>query len=92
MILEVALFHVKKGQELDFEQQYEEAKNFLASAKGYISHDLRRCIEAPHKYILLVNWESLEDHTVGFRTSAAFQEWRSRVHPFFESSLVEHYA
>jgi heme-degrading monooxygenase HmoA len=93
MILEVAILDVVPGQESGFQASFSQAQNILSSMSGYISHSLRRCIEKPSRYILLVFWERLEDHTVGFRGSAQYLEWKSLLHhyddPFPE---VEHYA
>jgi len=58
----------------------------------YLSHELRRCIETRDRYLLLVRWEKLEDHTEGFRGSPLFQQWRAVIGPFFERApAVEHY-
>lgn len=60
---------------------------------GYVSHDIKRCIEKPSRYVLLVNWDQLEDHTVGFRESSEYQEWRRLLHHFYQPfPEVEHYA
>ena len=60
--------------------------------KGYIDHELRKCVENENQYILLVKWETLEDHTVGFRESEAYQEWKALLHDFYEPfPVVEHY-
>jgi heme-degrading monooxygenase HmoA len=74
MILEVAILDVVPGQESNFQVSFARARGILSSMPGYISHDLRRCIEKPSRYILLVNWEKLEDHTVRFRGSPEYQE------------------
>jgi heme-degrading monooxygenase HmoA len=59
---------------------------------GYHSHELRRCLEAPGRYLLLVHWQRLEDHTVGFRQSAEYQRWRALLHHFYDPfPTVEHY-
>jgi len=59
---------------------------------GYISHQLLKCIEKNNRYILLVNWKTLEDHTIGFRKSKEYQEWRALLHHFYEPlPEVEHY-
>lgn len=93
MILEVAILDVVPGQESEFQASFAKAQAFLSIMSGYISHDLRRCIENPARYILLVQWEKLEDHTEGFRGSAAYQEWKSLLHHFYEPfPVVEHYA
>ncbi len=67
MILEVAVLDVKPGQSQDFETAFGQAQAILSSMKGYISHQLQRCLEKPNRQILLVNWQTMEDHTQGFR-------------------------
>lgn len=69
MILEVAILNIKPGRESAFEKAFGEAQPILAGMNGYRSHQLQRCVENSSRYILLVNWETLEDHTVGFRSS-----------------------
>ncbi len=92
MILEVALLDVKTGQEKKFEDMFEEAQNIISNMPGYISHSLKRCIERENRYILLVNWQKLEDHTVGFRQSTEYQKWRQLLHHFYDPfPAVEHY-
>ena len=64
----------------------------LAASRGYRSHELRRSIEVPNRYALRIEWATLEDHTVGFRSSPAFAEWRAYIGPYFESPpVVEHF-
>ena len=92
MILEVAILDVKKGLESDFEVAFTQAREIISSMPGYISHDLQNCIENPGRYLLLVNWETLEDHTVGFRESDEYQLWRALLHHFYDPfPAVEHY-
>ncbi len=92
MILEVAILNVRTGQEAEFERAFARAAPIIASMKGYITHELQRCLETPHRYILLVRWQTLEDHTVGFRSSAEYQEWRRLLHHFYDPMpVVEHY-
>ncbi|HTW47253.1 MAG TPA: antibiotic biosynthesis monooxygenase [Acidobacteriaceae bacterium] len=92
MVLEVAQLQVKAGEEAEFEAAMRRAAPVIAGAQGYIGHELRRCVETPGRYLLLVRWETLEAHTVGFRGSAAFGEWRAIIGPFFASApVVEHY-
>jgi len=92
MILEVAILDVKLGEELRFEETFSRAQTIISSMPGYLSHQLQKCIENPSRYILLVNWQTLEDHTVGFRESEQYQEWRSLLHSFYEPfPQVEHY-
>jgi heme-degrading monooxygenase HmoA len=93
MILEAAMLQVKAGQENAFEAAFKNASPIIASMPGYQSHELHICIEVPGKYLLLVRWQRLEDHTVGFRGSAAYQEWRKLLHHFYDPfPRVEHFA
>jgi heme-degrading monooxygenase HmoA len=92
MILEVAVLDVKSGRGQEFEVVFGEAQRIISSMPGYISHQLQKCIERPGRYLLLVNWRSLEDHTIGFRKSGQYQEWRRLLHDFYEPfPEVEHY-
>lgn len=92
MILELALLNVIPGREAEFEAAFRQAQAIIASMKGYRSHDLRRCLEAGNRYVLLVEWDSLEDHTVGFRGSPEYQEWKRLLHHFYNPfPVVEHY-
>jgi len=92
MILEVAILDVIPGQELDFQSSFADAEKIIASMPGYMSHELKRCVEKPSRYLLLVNWEKLEDHTVGFRGSPQYQEWKKLLHHFYDPfPEVEHY-
>jgi heme-degrading monooxygenase HmoA len=93
VILEVAVLDVKPGMTAQFEVAFCTASKIIATRSGYISHELQRCIENANRYILLVRWQTLEDHTIGFRQSAEYQEWRSLLHHFYDPFLtVEHYA
>jgi heme-degrading monooxygenase HmoA len=92
VVLEVAVLKVKKGQEPAFEEAFRVAQSIIASAHGYISHNLQRCIETPNQYLLLVNWQTLEDHETGFRKSEQYQQWRKLLHHFYDPfPEVEHY-
>jgi heme-degrading monooxygenase HmoA len=92
MILEVACLFVKEGLEQQFESDFELAGQYISSISGYIEHTLQRCLEQPNKYILLVKWEKLEDHIVGFRTSQVYLKWRDLLHHYYEPfPVVEHY-
>jgi heme-degrading monooxygenase HmoA len=92
MILEVAILNVKKGETYNFERDFAIASKFIQSISGYVSHSLRKCIEDENKYILLVDWEKLEDHTVGFRTSEQYLEWKKLLHHYYDPfPVVEHY-
>jgi heme-degrading monooxygenase HmoA len=93
MILEVAILNVLPDREAEFESAFRQAQAIIASMPGYESHELRRCMEAQNRYILLVHWDRLEDHTVGFRGSAQYQEWKRLLHHFYDPfPVVEHYA
>jgi len=92
MILEVAILNVKAGMEKQFEIAFSNAKHIISQQDGYISHQLQTCIETKNRYILLVNWQTLEDHTQGFRESPAYAEWKKLLHYFYEPfPTVEHY-
>ncbi len=92
MILEVAVLDIKPNQNMAFEVAFKKAQNIIVSMNGYISHELQHSIENSNRYILLVNWESLEDHTKGFRKSAEYQQWRSLLHHFYDPfPEVEHF-
>ncbi len=92
MILEVAILDVKSSEEEAFEIAFGKAQAIIMTMKGYVSHQLQNCIERSNRYILLINWETLEDHTVGFRESEEYQEWRALLHHFYDPfPIVEHY-
>jgi heme-degrading monooxygenase HmoA len=69
MLLEVAILNAVPGQTSNFERAFEQAQKIIHSMVGYVSHELQRCIEVPDQYALLVHWETIEDHEVGFRQS-----------------------
>jgi len=93
MVLEVAILSVRAGQSGAFEAAFLEAQEILSSSPGYQRHELRRCLEAPDRYLLLVWWDSLESHTEGFRRSPGYQRWRVLLHHFYDPfPTVEHYA
>ncbi len=92
MILEVAILQVKSGKAPEFETTFKLASSAIASMHGYISHELQRCLEVENRYILLVRWKKLEDHTIGFRQSPEYQQWRQLLHHFYDPfPTVEHY-
>ncbi len=92
MIVEIAQLTIRPGQESEFEAAFATAVKLVAASMGYVSHELRRSIETPNRYVLAVHWRTLEDHTIGFRGSPAFPAWRAQVGPFFEQPpSVEHY-
>lgn len=92
MILEVASFRIQSAQGREFEAAYREASKVIAAARGYIRHELRRSVEDAGHYLLFVEWQSIEDHMVGFRESPLFIEWRRLLGPFFSAPPeMEHY-
>jgi heme-degrading monooxygenase HmoA len=92
MILEVAILDVIPDQEKDFEAVFAKASSIISSMSGYVSHQLQHCVEKQNRYLLLVYWETLEAHTVGFRGSAEYQEWKRLLHHFYDPfPSVEHY-
>ena len=92
MILELVLLNVRSGQSAGFEQAFAEAQVIISSMDGYISHQLQRSLETKDKYLLLVQWRRVEDHTIGFRQSAGFQEWKRLLHHFYDPApIVEHF-
>lgn len=92
MILEVAILKVKPEITAEFEAAFVKASSIISSMSGYINHELQQCLEVENQYILLVRWEQLEDHTVGFRQSQEYQKWCQMLHHFYEPfPTVEHY-
>ena len=91
MILEVAILYVREGEEVQFEKDFLKAGDFISSIKGYGGHSLRKCLEQKNKYLLLVDWGNLADHTEGFRRSAAYLEWKNLLHHYDPFPVVEHY-
>jgi heme-degrading monooxygenase HmoA len=92
VILEHALLPVKPGEEVDFETAFAEATALIAAMPGFLRLTLSRCRERPSTYLLLVEWDRLEDHTEGFRGSLQYQEWQRLLHRFYEPfPVVEHY-
>lgn len=90
MVLEVAVLNVKAGEQ--FEKDFRLAGQYIASIPGYRGHALRKCIEKEDKYLLLVNWEALEDHTVGFRQSPQYLKWKELLHHYYDPfPELEHY-
>ena len=93
MVIERVEFSVVTGREAEFESVFRTAISTAAASRGYLAHELRRSIESPSRYMLRIEWATLEDHTVGFRGSAAFTQWRAQVGPFFATApVVEHFA
>jgi heme-degrading monooxygenase HmoA len=92
VITEHAILPVVAGREDEFVAAMEQAKTIIASSPGFVSLSVERCVEQPGHFLLLVQWETLEDHTEGFRGSAAYAEWRAQLHHFYDPfPVVEHF-
>ena len=92
MIIEVASIRVKDGTEAALEAAVGQAVEVFRRARGCLGLHLQRCIEEPSLYEAVIRWQTLENHTVDFRGSDLFQEWRALVGAYFaESPSVRHY-
>jgi len=92
MILEAATIDIKPGANEAFEVNLAKAQFVISMSGGYIGHQFQKCIEQNNRYLLLIRWQTLEDHTKGFRESDLFKEWRALIGPFFETPPhVQHY-
>jgi heme-degrading monooxygenase HmoA len=92
MILEVAVLTITPAHQAHFENAFSEARKVISAMPGFVSHQLHRCIETDGRYLLLVQWLTVEHHMVGFRGSPQFQQWRALLGPFFAAPpAVEHY-
>jgi heme-degrading monooxygenase HmoA len=93
MILELATIDIMPRTNTDFESALERAQLVISSASGYIGHGFYKCMEQDNRYTLLIRWQTLEDHTVGFRGSELFAEWRALIGPYFATPpMVQHYS
>ncbi len=93
MILELADIRIQPGRQAAFEEAIQHGiATVIHRARGFHSAKVNRGIESPERYILQILWNTLEDHTVGFRESPLFAEWRAIVGPFFAAPpVVEHF-
>jgi len=94
MILEVADIRIAPGQQAAFDEAIVRGlETVIAKAKGFRGYKVNRGIESPERYVLMIFWDTLENHTVDFRQSEAFQQWRAIVGPFFVAPpAVEHFS
>ena len=91
-ILEVAILNVIPEKSSTFAADFSQAQQYIQSIDGYLDHQLQKCIENPHQYLLLVWWDTLEAHTEGFRRSPQYQEWKRLLHHYYQPfPTVEHY-
>lgn len=93
MILEIADIHITPGSNAAFEAALRTgAETVIAQAKGFRGYKVNRGVESPQRYVLMIYWDTLEDHTVGFRQGPLFAQWRATVGPFFAAPpQVEHF-
>jgi len=93
MILELADIRIHPGKQAEFDAAIKRGIDTVASkAKGFRGYKVNKGIESPERYLLMIFWETLENHTVDFRQSPAFQEWRAIVGPYFAAPpAVEHF-
>ncbi|ACO46660.1 antibiotic biosynthesis monooxygenase [Deinococcus deserti] len=92
MILEIARPTIRPGQTAAFETAFREAQQIIRGMSGSLRHELQQCLEDDHRYALLVWWETLEAHTMGFRSSTEYQQWRALMHHFYDPfPAVEHF-
>ena len=92
MVLEMAVFNIVPGQEAAFSAAYAEAREMLTSTPGFHSARMTRGIESPSRFVLLVEWDNLEAHTVNFRRSERYPTWRGLISPYFDGQpTAEHY-
>lgn len=93
MILEAVMLTIRPGQQPEFEAAFQQAAPIIRASPGYLHHELHHCLEDAQRYLLLVQWETLEAHTVGFRGSAAYQDWKRLLHHFYDPfPVVEHFS
>ncbi|MGR3811798.1 antibiotic biosynthesis monooxygenase family protein [Jiulongibacter sp. NS-SX5] len=93
MILEFAKLYIKEDEVESFLKQTPKAVEVISQAKGFLGIEFKRSVENPNCVVALISWETLEDHTVGFRESELFPQWRAVISPFFASAPeVEHFS
>ena len=92
MITEIALLQVREGMKDEFLVSFRKAQNIISKMKGYVEHSLEQCLEQNNRFLLLVKWETLEDHTIGFRQSEEYKQWKAFLHHFYDPfPVVEHF-
>jgi heme-degrading monooxygenase HmoA len=92
VITEHAVLPVIAGREGEFIATMDRAKAIIAASPGFVSMRVARGVERPNTFLLLVEWDTLEAHTEGFRNSEAYQEWRALLHHFYDPApVVEHF-
>lgn len=93
MILEIADIQIRAGEQAAFDEAIQRGLNtVIAQAKGFRGFKVNKGLESPQRYVLMIFWDTLEDHTLAFRQSPLFAQWRAIVGPFFASPpVVEHF-
>jgi heme-degrading monooxygenase HmoA len=92
VIVEHALLEIRDDKTEEFQAAFADARTIISAMAGFRSLTLSRCIERGHVFLLLVEWDRLEDHTVGFRESPEYRRWSQLLHRFYEPfPLVEHF-
>jgi len=93
MILEIADIRIPPGQQAAFDEAIQRGLTTVVNkAKGFKGYKVNKGIESPERYVLMIFWDALEDHTVGFRQGPLFAQWRAIVGPFFaQPPHVEHF-
>ena len=93
MILEIADIRIQPGKQAEFDEAIQRGlRTVVSTAKGFRGFKVNKCIESPERYVLMIYWDTLEDHTVGFRTGPLFTQWRAIVGPYFAvPPVVEHF-
>ncbi|MEO8111122.1 MAG: antibiotic biosynthesis monooxygenase [Ginsengibacter sp.] len=92
MITEIAVLYIRKNEGHLFENAFSEAQKIISAMNGYIEHELQKCIEEENKYVLIVRWDSIENHVEGFRKNEKYEEWKKLLHHFYDPfPVVEHY-
>ena len=93
MILEMAVLNIRPNEEAAFEAAIKRARPLMAATPGFRTIEVRRCVEVPNRYLLLITWEKIDDHDIGFRQSDRYDEWKTILHHFYDPfPIVEHYA
>jgi heme-degrading monooxygenase HmoA len=92
LITEHAILEVKAGRHAEFEQAMKKAVPFISASEGFRGIEVLPCLETPGRYLLLVQWTSVEAHEQGFRGSERYQQWKTLLHGFYDPfPLVQHY-
>ena len=92
MITEIVLLYTREKESDLFEKAFREAQKIIARMKGYLGHELQKCVEKENKYVLIVRWNTIEDHMEGFRNSDEYKEWKGLLHHFYDPfPVVEHF-